>query len=159
MALAMFYHLTRAPAEATLPMLLMKSLENGWRVLVRGRDADVIARLDLRLWMDPAEGFLPHGIAGGPHDADQPVLLTASDAPAPGAPNRPDCLIALDRAPVDVAEAQVLARTCILFDAGDPEAMDLARAQWRALTAAGIAAQYWSDQSGAWRKERGSGAA
>jgi DNA polymerase-3 subunit chi len=155
MASAMFYHLNRGPAEATLPMLLTKSLEAGWRVLVRGRDAGLIARLDLRLWTEPADGFLPHGVAGGPHDADQPVLLTTSDAPAPDAPNAPDCLIALDRAPVDVAEAQALARTCILFDAADPEAMELARAQWRALSAAGIPAQYWSDASGGWRKERG----
>jgi DNA polymerase-3 subunit chi len=155
MGQAMFYHLTRAPVEATLPMLLTKSLEAGWRVLVRGRDAGLIERLDARLWVEPADGFLPHGVEGGPHDADQPVLLSVSGSPATAAPNAPDCLITLDCAPLDVAEAQALARVCILFDAGDEAAMELARAQWRALTAAGVPAQYWSDNSGAWRKERG----
>jgi len=155
MAQVMFYHLSHSPVEATLPLLLAKSLEAGWRVLVRGRAPALIDRLDRQLWISPAEGFLPHGIAGGPHDADQPVLLTVDDTPAPAAPNRPACLIAIDNAAVSGDEAQVLDRVCILFDGADPAAIDAARAQWRALTGAGLPAQYWSEASGSWRKERG----
>ena len=38
MGAAYFYHLTRAPLEVTLPMLLGKAQQAGWRVAVRGRD-------------------------------------------------------------------------------------------------------------------------
>ena len=41
-----FYHLTRAPLEATLPTLLARARGAGWRVAVRGTEQ---ARLD---WLD-----------------------------------------------------------------------------------------------------------
>ena len=80
MGAAFFYHLTQRPLEATLPMLLTKALQAGWRVAVRGRDAGQMAWLDEKLWLGPEDGFLPHGLAGGAHEADQPVLLTTQEA-------------------------------------------------------------------------------
>ncbi|MBK1634519.1 DNA polymerase III subunit chi [Rhodovulum adriaticum] len=149
---ALFYHLTRRPLEATLPMLLEKSLAAGWRVAVRGTDAGRLDWLDERLWM--GDGFLPHGRAGGGFDADQPVLLTT----APEMPNRAACLMAVDGAEVAAAEAEALERVCILFDGNDPAAVDHARGQWRALTGAGVPAQYWSEESGRWEKKAESAA-
>lgn len=140
---ALFYHLTRSGLEDTLAMLLGKSLERGWRVAVRGRDAGRLAALDQALWL--REGFLPHGLAGGPHDALQPVLLTTG-----GATNDAACLMALDGADVSPPEAQALDRVCILFDGNDEGAVAQARDQWRALTGAGVAAQYWSEETGRW---------
>lgn len=75
MGAAYFYHLTQKPLEATLPMLLGKALGAGWRVAVRGTDAARMEWLDQKLWLGAEEGFLPHGLAGGAHDAAQPVLL------------------------------------------------------------------------------------
>lgn len=144
-----FYHLTRQPLEATLPMLLEKSLGAGWRVAVRGRDAARLAWLDERLWLGPEDGFLPHGIAGGPHDADQPVLLTTQSA----CPNGAVCVMAIDGAEVRAEEVQTLERVCILFDGNDDAAVQVARGQWKALTGAGCAAQYWSEASGRWEKK------
>ena len=71
---ALFYHLTRSPAESLLPVLIGKSLAAGWQVELRGTDPARMERLDLHLWQ--GDGFLPHGLAGGPNDARQPVLLT-----------------------------------------------------------------------------------
>ncbi|MGR3548114.1 MAG: DNA polymerase III subunit chi [Roseovarius sp.] len=144
-----FYHLTRQPLEATLPMLLEKSLGAGWRVAVRGRDAARLAWLDERLWLGPEDGFLPHGIAGGPHDADQPVLLTTQSA----CPNGAVCVMAIDGAEVRAEEVQTLERVCILFDGNDDAAVQVARGQWKALTGAGCAAQYWSEAGGRWEKK------
>jgi DNA polymerase-3 subunit chi len=144
-----FYHLTRQPLEATLPMLLEKSLGAGWRVAVRGRDAARLVWLDERLWLGPEDGFLPHGIAGGPHDADQPVLLTTQSA----CPNGAVCVMAIDGAEVRAEEVQTLERVCILFDGNDDAAVQVARGQWKALTGAGCAAQYWSEASGRWEKK------
>ncbi len=152
---AFFYHLTRNPLEATLPALLEKSLAAGWRVVVRGTSEDRMRWLDEKLWLGAEEGFLPHGLSGGPHDADQPILLTT----APDMPNAAACLMAVDGADVTAEEAAALTRVCILFDGNDDAAVAHARSQWAALTGAGVAAQYWSEESGRWQKkaERGAG--
>ena len=141
-----FYHLTETPLEATLPMLLKKSLAAGWRVAVRCGDARLIERLDASLWL--GEGFLAHGVAGGPHDMDQPILLTKDDAK-----NSPNCLMAVGQASIDVEVAKGAERVCILFDGADPQAVDHARGQWRVITDAGLAAQYWADEGGRWQKK------
>ena len=144
-----FYHLTRQPLEATLPMLLEKSLGAGWRVVVRGREAARLVWLDERLWLGPEDGFLPHGVAGGAHDADQPVLLTTDHA----RPNGAACVMAIDGADVSGEEVQSLQRVCILFDGNDDAAVQVARGQWKALTGAGCAAQYLSEAGGRWEKK------
>ncbi len=153
MGQAMFYHLTRSPLEVALPMLLAKSLQSGWHVVVRGMDAQRLDWLDRTLWSGSDEGFLPHGIAGGPHDALQPILLTTGR----GVPNGAECLMAVDGAEVTAEDCGALARVCILFDGNDPAAVDHARGQWKALTGAGVAAQYWSEEGGRWQKKAESG--
>ncbi|MDO5613923.1 MAG: DNA polymerase III subunit chi [Paracoccus sp. (in: a-proteobacteria)] len=146
---AMFYHLTRTPADALVPMLIGKARAAGWRVELRGTDAETLERLDKKLW--EAEAFLPHGQQGGPHDARQPVLLTLAGQPAA---NNPACLLTLNGAEVNPQECQSLERTCIIFDGASPPATDRARDQWRSLTAAGITAEYWSEESGRWTRKR-----
>ena len=148
---ALFYHLTRSPAARLVPLLLGKSLQAGWRVELRGTDRARMARLDDELWL--AEGFLPHGMAGGPHDAAQPVLLTVAGEGHGGAAAA-ECLIALDGAAVAPEECTATQRLCIVFDGNDPPALDRARDQWRSLTGAGIASEYWSEAGGRWERKR-----
>lgn len=145
-----FYHLTRSPVEAALPQLLTRALGAGWRVVVRGTDAARLDGLDDTLWLGAEDGFLPHGRAGGPHDADQPVLLTQGTA----LPNGAACLMIIDGAEVDAAEAAAVQRVCILFDGTDEAAMAQARQHWRTMAGAGLEAQYWSEESGRWEKKR-----
>lgn len=147
-----FYHLTRSAPEAALAALADRSLGAGWRVAVRLRDRERAAWLDERLWLGPEDGFLAHGIAGGPHDDLQPVLLGTGALP----PGR-DCLMALDGAEVSAVEVAALERVCILFDGDDPQAVETARGQWRLLTGAGLSAQYWSEESGRWQKKAEAG--
>ncbi|MBD9526715.1 DNA polymerase III subunit chi [Paracoccus sp. PAR01] len=149
MGSALFYHLTRSAPGQLLPMLLGKSLQAGWRVELRGRDRARQVALDENLWL--AEGFLPHGLAGGPHDDRQPVLLTVEGQ---AAPNAARCVIALDGAEVPAAECAGLDRVCIIFDGNDPEALDRARAQWRDLKAGGVEAEYWSEADGRWERKQ-----
>ena len=151
MGAAFFYHMTTQPVDVTLPMLLGKARGAGWRVAIRGRDAARLDHLDMNLW--EAEGFLAHGRAGGPHDADQPILLTDADE----APNGASCIVSLDGAEIAPDEVNGSDRTMILFDGNDSDAVTRARAQWKALTAAGCAAQYWSQESGRWEKKAESG--
>jgi DNA polymerase III subunit chi len=148
MGAAFFYHLTRRPLEETLRMLLSRSLDNGWAVAVRGTDRARLEALDAALWLGPEEEFLPHGLAGGPQDADQPVLLTTGQAA-----NDPRCVMAVHGAEVEAAEAEELDRICILFDGDDAEAVQAARGQWKRMTGAGVSAQYWSEEGGRWEKK------
>lgn len=149
MGVIYFYHLTQRPLVDTLRMLLEKSLANGWRVAVRGRDREALDALDQALWLGPNDGFLPHGLAGGEADALQPVLLSTEPTQANGAA----CVMSVHGAEVSAEEAAILERVCILFDGHDDAALSHARDQWKALTAAGAAAQYWSEASGSWEKK------
>jgi DNA polymerase-3 subunit chi len=149
MGAAYFYHLTRRPLQETLPVLLQKARGAGWRIAVRGQQADRMSWLDDTLWQGSADSFLAHGLAGGPHDALQPILLTTTTESA----NAPYCLMTVDGAAVTPEEVQALERVCILFDGTDPDAVQQARGQWKNLTGAGCSAQYWSEESGRWEKK------
>lgn len=149
MGAAYFYHLTRRPLVDTLMMLLSKSSENGWNVAVRGPNQNDLEALDAALWLGSQDGFLPHGLAGGAQDADQPVLLTTLTMAA----NTPQCVMSVHGAEVAADEVAVLERVCILFDGNDEVAVGKARAQWLALKEAGASAQYWSEESGRWEKK------
>lgn len=149
MSAAYFYHLTRRPIEATLPALLAKSLSAGWRVYIRGTDLDRLKTLDEKLWLGAEDSFLPHGIEGGEHDADQPILLGTQTSFA----NSASCLICVDSADVTSDEVQAMDRVCVLFDGNDETALGAARSQWKTLVDAGCSAQYWSEEDGNWQKK------
>lgn len=149
MGAAYFYHLTNSPLEQALPMLLDKARGAGWRIVVRGTDAARMEWLDQKLWLGREEDFLPHGQAGGAHDALQPILLTTDTA----IPNDAGCVMTVDGAEISAGEVQASDRSCILFDGLDEVAVAHARTQWKALTDAGCAAQYWSEESGRWEKK------
>ena len=130
-------------------MLLGKARQAGWPVVVRGQSADRIAWLDEKLWQGAEDGFLPHGVAGGPHDALQPILLSVG----PDAPNGATCVMSIDGADINPEEVNARERCCVLFDGNAPEALDAARAHWKRLKDAGVTAEYWSEDSGSWEKK------
>ena len=76
MAEVWFYHLEQTSLEQALPELLEKVLARGWKGQVRLRDAARVEALDQHLWTWRDDSFLPHGPAGEPHAARQPILLT-----------------------------------------------------------------------------------
>lgn len=139
-----FYHMTHQPLEVTLPMLLGKARGAGWAIAVQGTSADRLAWLDDKLWQ--GDGFFPHGRAGGEFDADQPVLLAEAGPFA----NRPECIISIDGADLDLSGLNEAKRAMILFDGNDPDAVSHARGQWKSVTAANVPAKYWSQESGRW---------
>lgn len=144
MAQAMFYHLTRSGVFDTLQTLLPRAVAQGWRVMLRGTSREGLERIDARLWQEPEDGFLPHGVEGGPQDALQPVLLGLG-----AAVNAPQAVALIDGAePLDGEEA--LERLWVIFDGDDTAAVAGARALWTRLSATGMALQYWSEETGRW---------
>ena len=147
MGAAYFYHLTRQPLEVALPALLEKASGAGWRIEVRGTSLERMQWLNDKLWLGPDDGFLAHGLAGSDKDLHQPILLTTN------AESGFDCIMSIDGAQIDAQEVSNSQRVCILFDGLDETAMQQARRQWKILTEAGCAAQYWSEESGRWQKK------
>jgi DNA polymerase-3 subunit chi len=135
--------------EATVTDLLAKCLANDWRVVVRGQNFPVMQALDTHLWKGPADAFLPHGLSNGKTDDDQPVLLTVD---APNYEKR-NVLMVVDDAEFTPTDAANLDRVCILFDGNNQQSVDIARAKWKAVSDAGVTAQYWSQESGSWQKK------
>lgn len=145
---AMFYHLTHSSPQALVQLLVPKAVQQGWNVVIRSPDPDRLRALDDMLWQVPPDGFLPHAIAkNDAQDIEQTVLLTSDDA----IPNAARYLLALDCASVSAAEIPVLDRACLVFDAQDQAQMTHARQMWKTLTDQGIAAQYWSEETGSWK--------
>jgi DNA polymerase III subunit chi len=147
----LFYHLTATPLERSLPDLLERALARGWRVVVRcGTDAG-LAAVDAMLWTYRDDAFLAHGTAAVGHGARQPVWLTLGR----DNPNGATVLMLVEGARADPDELAGFERACILFDGHDPRALEAARADWRAVTAAGLPAKYWAQEGGRWVPKAG----
>lgn len=146
MGKAMFYHLTRNPLEVTARNLLTRAYAQGLRVCVRGRDPARLDWLDQALWLGDKAGFLPHGLAGSAHDAEQPILLTTLEH----SPNSPQILMLIDNATASPAAVSGLERLWVMFDGNDPASLSHARSQWKDMASAGVTAEYWSEDSGRW---------
>lgn len=144
----LFYHLERAPLERVLPSLLERTLERGWRAVVQVGSAERLDALDTTLWTYREDGFLPHGRAGDPHPSEQPIYLTTGEE----TPNGAGVRFLVDGADTDALEGYV--RVVVLFDGTDGEALERARAQWKAIRARGLQATYWQQSdSGRWEKK------
>ena len=146
MAEVLFYHLTATPIEATLPDLLEKiagaRLARAGARRRRGR-----ARLSRRPAVELPRRLLPAARPRrGRDDARQPILLTTGRDNANGA----DVLMLALGARAEVDEMAGFARACLLFDGADAAAVAPARADWRAVTAAGLPAKYWAQDGGRW---------
>jgi DNA polymerase-3 subunit chi len=145
----LFYHLQGQKLEGVLPGLLERSLERGWRVVVQGASEERIDALDAHLWTYRDEAFLPHGTWREAELAEQPVLLTLTDAN----PNAANVRFLIDGAAMP-ADAQAYQRIVLLFDGDDEEAVAAARTQWSEVKARGFEATYWQpDDTGRWVKK------
>jgi DNA polymerase III subunit chi len=77
-----FYQLGGTQPDGVIAAIAGRLLGGGQRLLVVAADEALLSRLDRQLWDQGATSFLPHGLAGGPDDAAQPILLsTGTDAP------------------------------------------------------------------------------
>ena len=141
---ALFYHLTAHPLERALPTLIERTLQKGWRAVVRAGSTERVEFLDNLLWTFRDESFIPHSRAGAGSAEQQPIYLTAGDE----IPNEADVLFVVDGADTDDFTARD--RTIVMFDGANDEAVAFAREQWK-RAAAVVTSTYWKqDGSGRW---------
>lgn len=146
---ALFYHLERASLESVLPGLIEKTLERGWKAVVRCGTRAGVERLDETLWTYSEESFLPHA-ADLERAAAQPVFLTDGAE----VPNGANVLFLVDNAGADPASLAAFTRCVTIFDGRDEDALTSARAFWKAVRAAGHDATYWKQSpQGRWEKQ------
>jgi len=137
-----FYQLSRDPAEGVLPLIARNSLKAGEWLLVVSADNDQLGRIGEALWGRAGDSFLANGLAGGPHDARQPVLLSDSVAAANGA----RYLAIADGVWREGEPA--FERTFFIF--GEAE-LQPARDCWRMLGQRdGVERRFWKQDGGKW---------
>ncbi len=144
----LFYHLERQPLDRVLPSLLEKTLERGWKAVVRSGSEQRLEALDLVLWTYREESFLPHGTKKDGHADLQPIYLTTGEE----VPNDAGVLFLVDGA--DTSKFDGFVRIVHMLDGQDNEALALARQQWKAAKAAGCSVTYWQqNRQGRWEKK------
>ena len=145
----LFYHLERRGLDDVLPGLIEKTLERGWRALIRVDSAERADAIDTRLWTY-SDGFLPHAQAGDGDPARQPVLITVEE----GNPNAANVLFLVGGAAPPAWDGAAFTRIVLIFDGRDPAAVETARAAWTAAKAAGHDVTYWKESpAGKWEKQ------
>jgi DNA polymerase-3 subunit chi len=145
----LFYHLERQPLERVLPMLLEKTLERGWRALVRTLNADRVQVIDEFLWNYSDESFLPHAVDGEPEPEREPILVTHTLVES----NRPNVLFLVDGSAFP-DDASAYDRIVLLFDGNDETALNGARVAWKEIRARGLEGTYWQQNDvGRWEKK------
>ena len=145
MARVDFYRLTRDPVERVLPALATRILGAGDRLLVVAAPAMQRQAIDEALWTLQPASFLPHGAAGSPDEAIEPILIAGTIDPAPANGAR---LVALADGEWR-GEALGFDRVFLLFD---NSRIDDARTLWRTLAARDdIDNRFWKqDENGRW---------
>lgn len=144
----LFYHLQNAPLERVLPQLLERSLERGWKVIVKAGGPERLEAINSALWTYSDDSFLPHGTRNDGPAALMPVFLTVED----DNPNEASVLFLVDGA--EPASIDAYERCVLMFEGRDEAAVAAAREHWKTLKAEGHDATYWqqSDQ-GRWEKK------
>jgi DNA polymerase-3 subunit chi len=137
MAEVLFYHLTETRLEDTLPQLLEKTLERGWRACVHCGDEDKMTTLDQKLWTFRDDSFLAHGLAEAAFSDQQPILLTTNET----AQNNAEVRFVVEMGPEP--DSENCERIVYMFDGHDQVQLEQARAQWKQLSSAGVEKTYW----------------
>jgi len=149
----LFYHLERRTLDDVLPGLIERTLERGWRALIKAESADRASAIDTLLWTYDDQSFLPHAQEGEGDAARQPVLITTEDANA-NAANVLFLVGGAEPSAWDGADAKALTRIVLMFDGRDPASLTRARAAWKSAKDAGHDVTYWKEQpSGKFEKQ------
>jgi DNA polymerase-3 subunit chi len=141
-----FYYLA-SPLDRVLPKLLEKSLQSGFRVLVKCASGEQAEALNGLLWTYDPDSFIPHGTAKDGHSALQPVYLSAEN----DNPNASDLVIVTDGSQLEPAAE--IKRVLDITDGNDAAAIAQAQQRLADYRAKGHAVScVRQNASGGWEK-------
>ena len=131
-----FYHLEASTLEGALPNLLEKTLEKGWRALIK-MPASRLQDLDEFLWTYRDEAFLPHGREDEPQADLQPILLSSETQSAKGF----DAVFLIDGA--DLEDLDGVSRTIVMINGRSEDDVKRERGRWKVLKDQGANLAYY----------------
>jgi len=150
----LFYCLERKSIEDILPGLLERTIERGWRAVVRTDSKERMNALDNHLWTWSDQSFLAHGTEDAGHPSLQPVYLTTGEEN----PNTSSVLfLAGGEVPShwDASRFAGYARVVVLFNGQDTELLAAARASWREAQACSHQVAFWrQNAAGKWEQQK-----
>ena len=149
----LFYHLERRALDDVLPGMIEKTLERGWRAVIRTESSERADAIDNLLWTYNEQTFLAHAQLGDGDPRRQPVLITVEN----DNPNGANVLFLVGGAAPPAwndAATKELTRVVLMFDGRDAQALIRARAAWTDAKAAGHDVTYWKETpSGKFEKQ------
>ncbi|HUO90205.1 MAG TPA: DNA polymerase III subunit chi [Rhizomicrobium sp.] len=146
----LFYHLERRSLDDVLPGLIEKTLERGWRAVIRTESSERADAIDTLLWTYNEQSFLAHAQSGEGDPKRQPVLITVEDEN----PNAANVLFCVGGAMPSWKAVDGLTRVVLMFDGRDEAALGRARDAWKDAKAAGHDVTYWKESaSGKFEKQ------
>ncbi len=134
-----------ADRSHALPMLLEKSLAQGWRAVVRALDQEALIQLDRFLWTYRDDGFLPHSSARDGFEHAQPIWLTTEAEN----PNKAELLVLLHDA--EAFGLDEFKRCLYLFNGEDDTARKQAELRRRDFSGHNIT--FWRQSRSGWVKD------
>ena len=142
-----FYQLSQGTPDKALAMLARAALRQGERMLIVAEDESRFAAIGDALWTEFPDTFLAHGIAGGPDDARQPILLSHAAQAANGA----RFMVLADGVWREGEDADAFDRVFYVFD---ETTIGEARATFAMLgKREGTERHYWAQEDGRWVKK------
>ncbi|MCY4034330.1 MAG: DNA polymerase III subunit chi [Hyphomicrobiales bacterium] len=146
----LFYEIRGRALEKVLADLLEKSLQRGWRVLVRAGSKERVLDLNAKLWTYKDDSFLPHGCFKDGDAAEQPVYLEEPDEDA-GNPNGAEVLVLAEGG--TASDWNNYQRCITLLDGFDDEQIEQAKTWRESLAAEGVDAVWWRQGDKGWEKD------
>jgi DNA polymerase-3 subunit chi len=132
-------------------MILEKALQGKFKILIRVPNPEAKDHLNEWLWTYRDDGFLPHGVNGEEHEAQQPILITDQDNDNP---NDANMLVLTDGCVSDSKELDKFDLCCEMLNGHVDEHVQNARARWKDYKDKGYEIAYWAqDEQGRWTKK------
>ena len=140
-----FYHLQKSTLDQVLPVLAEKVFATGKRLLIKTGMADEAEHLNTLLWTYRPDSWLPHGTISDGFEADQPVFITDGESNL----NAAEMVMLTNGGTME--DIAAFERCLNLFNGNDENAVQNARALWKAVVQNGHEAYYWQqNDAGKW---------
>jgi DNA polymerase-3 subunit chi len=139
-----FYQLSRDPAEAVIPAIARRVLDDGGRLLVVSGERAQLDLISRSLWSAGSETYLANDHDDAAMPDVQPILLSGGCVATNGARN-----VALADGHWR-EEALIFERVFYFFD---DATIDEARSAWRVMSKAqDVTPRFWKQDGGKWRQ-------
>lgn len=140
------YQLTATSIEKTLPKLLEKVYEAGFRIHILCDTPEHVSLYNASLWTYSPSSFLPHGMEGDPQD--HPIWISTE------ACNKNKAAVLVITNGEEAIDLHQYKRCLDMFDGNDEESVKKAQGRVKNYLSQGHSLTYWKQTiKGTWEKK------